>query len=285
LHLNKEPQQLAEIAPQVPTDFAQVVHKMMQKKPENRYQSITELQESLKKILSKMEFDAQENSTDTFSTASWNSAKIRILPAGSSYETQSDSSSTKESILSKMDSLLDKSPTYLFVIGFALALVVGAAASYARIYAYDPVFAVTPFQDSVPKMNTIAEQWVLACELGTEESWLAVIDFDGDSQPTNIMHRSTWEWKAMQQLAICYMKNGNTDKAFEIFREFADDAPEYWPYYRAFGCAGLYWYFAKKNDPIMMGAALGEFYQIQQENYDDIINEIFIEAKKVRDKP
>jgi hypothetical protein len=132
---------------------------------------------------------------------------------------------------------------------------------------------------SVEKADSIAEQWIIACNLETEEGWKSVLSFD-DSDET----RSLWKYRALQQLALLYMKKGEMEKVFNVFLTFAE-FPDYSPQARSFGYAGLFWYHVKQGNTNMANEALADYLTISYKfHVDEPTYQVFSEATSLREE-
>ena len=166
--------------------------------------------------------------------------------------------------------------SFFLVVGIAMFLL-GMVAAYAKKQV-TAVHLPPPQSGSVAaKMDSIAAQWIYASQLETEEGWQSVLDFD-DSE----VGQSIWKYKALQQLALLYISKEETEKAYEIFLTFAE-FPDYDPHARAFGYAGLSWYYAKQGYPSMAKVHLGHFSLIASSirGYDEPTYKILGEATQL----
>jgi hypothetical protein len=99
----------------------------------------------------------------------------------------------------------------------------------------------------VPRQANAAAQFLYASQVGTEETWRAVIDYFPDKR--------SWVCHAKRKLAGIYLKEDNDQEAMKIFKEFASlDASE--PELRAYGLAGECWILTTKQHKYHESATL-----------------------------
>ncbi len=268
LHLNKRPEPILSLCPDVPPRLAEIVHKMIEKSPANRYQTIPELLDDLKKLHAEL----QSGSGSGQLMSDWDNVRFATLTRSNT--ALSEVKQRLEKTM-QLEALKRRRWSRLVLFSLFAAFLLGMIAAYAKIQARTLRLPLPAVAESVPKMSTIAEQWILACRLGNEDGWKSVIDYYPDQ-------KSNWERKAKQQLALLYMKEERAGKAYAIFQEFAD-LPDYEPNLRAFGYAGFIWYYAKKNDNPMLNDALYNFSMVVHPNWENDIpaNTVYAEAMKV----
>ena len=267
MHLNKQPQNLREINPQIPEQLSDVVHRMIEKSPDKRYQSIPELLDDIRKILTEL----GDSNVDLGPSGVWNDAGI-ILPVAGDDSMLSVRSRLQNSM--QMEKLPARKGTKygLFAALLLGALFLGMISAYAKYQTQMFRLPQPSNESAVQRRNTLAEQWILACHLDSEEGWKSVIAFASDEAKQN------WEKKAKQQLAVFYMKNDEPDKTLAIFQEF-EDMPDTEPYSKAFGTAGIFWYYAKQKDRVWASEALAKLlYNPLSFEYDELTSYVLSKA-------
>ncbi len=280
LHLNKAPEPLQYACPDAPPKLIEIVHRMIEKSPDKRYQTIPNLLDDIKSLL-KESFEDTLDSTrfnHVGGTNGWNSDPGISIPIplvetdGSLHQAMRHLEQSMR--LEKLSHGPKRSPRWI-VFYTICALLFGVLLAFAKMHASTPHFP-PPDGDTVPKMDSIAAQWITASQLGTEEGWKSVISYEGEESA-----KSIWGYKAKQQLAIFYMKKNESEKAFEIFLSFADQ-PDYEPYAKSFGWAGLFWYYAKWGYPVRTNEALTNFLTVSSaipsHTLDEPTNFVFDEA-------
>ena len=281
LHLNKLPEPLHSLGLESPPKLLDIVHRMIEKTPDKRYQTLGELLDDLKTLLKEsfadnLELPSQENGngwrTDPGLATPIPLTHFRNSPSVEATRHLEKSMRLEKSVRRK------KTPFFFLAVGI-VAVLCGMTAALARKQA--PLFHFPPPQSgsSVNKMNSIAGQWIFACNLLTEEGWKSVIAFDGSEEI-----RNRWQYSAWQQLALLYMRTEEMDKAFDIFLTFAE-FPDYEPQARSFGYAGLCWYYAKQGNKSMAENELTNFLIVSYDfrSLDEPTNKVFDEAMRLRE--
>lgn len=217
-HLKKPPEPLENLRPDLPPALCRIVHKMLAKAPDKRYQSARELLRDLHQI--QLEHFGSQWSDEVML---WDSAPA-AAPAAPSID-----------VAQRLDSLMKTSsitrlprPRWSWWITAGLtAFALGAGAAY-YLTAQPPLLAHSNGR-LVARQDNVFRQYLYAIELGTEEAWQAVIDYFPD--------RPYWGYRAKQQLARLYLYDQRLEQAMAIFKEFAAlDRME--TELRAYGLAG-----------------------------------------------
>lgn len=217
-HLKQEPAPLEKIRGDLPPLLCRIVHKMMAKDPERRYQSAQAILKDLRRVTEDTEARAEQPTTDS------------EMPA------VADAEPSRRNIIVRMLAglwrLPDRSLGRQLWVVVALAILVGGASAgvgwVTRVP--DPLAAPLPRATGVEKKDKAASQYFYALNLKDNlEAWQAVVnDFPA---PTDKLYRDY----AKQQLATLYLGKRRFDEAQEIFEEFAGYKE---PNFRAFGIAG-----------------------------------------------
>jgi len=216
-HINREPKSLDQGRPDLPPGLVRIVHKMLAKKPDDRYGSATLLLRDLRKLQSENLGEAwPEDLTD------WN------LPTAA---TSSNAEMTRQlDGLMKtvaMDRVASRTRRWLWV-SVAVALLLGGGIGYLlrepNLVAVGATGGAT-----VARQENVMRQWFFASQVGTEDAWRSIIEYFPKNQ--YMVHR------AQQQLARIYLREGRYRQAMAIFEELAalgdgDDD------FRAYGLAG-----------------------------------------------
>ncbi|NQT15958.1 MAG: serine/threonine protein kinase [Planctomycetes bacterium] len=222
-HLNKSPESLENARSDLPPALCRIVHKMLAKAPENRYQSARELLRELRQL--QLEHLDEEWPDDL---PGWDSADLETAGISLHETTQ------------QLDALMkDAARTHsgrplwvLWAVGILTAFFLGSVLAFFTTRE-SPLLAQTgDGPPSVPEYETVGSQWAYAMHVDTEEGWQAVIDRFPDT--------AYWVNRAKKQLAWLHLQHDDFVRAMEIFKElaFLDESQ---PELRAFGLAGQYW--------------------------------------------
>lgn len=224
-HLKSEPRKLEELRPDLPAALCRIVHRMMEKQPQNRYASAREMVRDLRTLPIAQDGD----------DASWTaeldqqSALEESVAAGLQSATRQLDTlmKTQAMVLRKRDSRLKP-----LVIGVLAAFVLGGAAAGVRAWR-EPRILQPLDRARVPKRESAEAQLASALASAlwpgpdTEER-LKSVEF---YYPNDKYHVD----RARQELARYYWKQGRTDEASALFDQFAGMLNED---YQAFGLAG-----------------------------------------------
>ena len=164
----------------------------------------------------------------------WESASVQIPASARSEATQ------------RLQTLMRAAPAQprgrsrlaFWVIAALAASLLGSLAAYWATVDRFLLADVANRPRQVPRQPNVAAQFLYASQVGTEETWRAVIDFFPDKRP--------WVCHAKQKLAGICLKEDKDREAMKIFKEFAAlDASE--PELRAYGLAGECWILTTKQ--------------------------------------
>jgi eukaryotic-like serine/threonine-protein kinase len=222
-HLKRQPDPLENHRPDLPPALCRMVHKMMAKAPEHRYQSAQELLRELRQL------------QQTFSTEDW---PEDLLPWDSGAVEATDTSLNEAT--QKLDGLMktaalaasDRPHWKLWTLGGVAACLVGlglAAIPMLRPPLLSGIEITTP---PPPKYDTPLRQFLYAKQIDSEEAWQSVIEYFGDKPAAEYYVN-----KARQSLALIYLREGSNKEALEQFKALAALDPSE-DDLRAFGLAG-----------------------------------------------
>jgi serine/threonine-protein kinase len=244
-HLKKQPTRLENQRPDLPPGLCRVVHKMLAKAPEHRYQSPHELLKDLRALhFEQAGVEWPEELPD------WDTTEFE--PVLSRQET----TQRLQTLMAAATSKSAGRRWFWWVAGSLAAFVCGAVLALATVrepHLLGPPPVVKPRED-------IRSQFYFALLVGTEEAYQAVLDYFPDGDP-NILN------SARRQLVFKYLLGKNYDKALEILERFAS-ADTQDPELRAFGLAGEYWVLTRREEYEKAADALSEFWPIRSELKD-----------------
>ncbi len=261
-HVNKQPESLERLRPDIPQALARIVHQMIEKQSDKRFATFPELQRELR-LLFLMHFhneDAAKRLPD------WNIFRLD--------KTDAKLLATTEKLRNLMQTenrLRRRRPLIYRLIVFAIVLLVGGVFGYWRIYAA-PNLLHAPKRDGIPKRANVAEQWMYACKLDSVDGWTSVVD--------DFPEEDFWVRKAKRQLVRYYLRIDDSFGPLTIFHDFSElsdaDAND-----RAIGLAGLAWYAAEnRSDPNIAIEYLQQVIELKPSFADPLLVQLIDAANK-----
>jgi serine/threonine-protein kinase len=226
-HVRSQPEPLAERRPDLPLELCAVVHKMLAKKPADRYPNARELLRELRSVSTGKPVE----DASTIITAAQPVASLAPRPA----LTQPAVSETTQrlSVLMHTQTLAVRRRRHWWqwvAAAAVAAFIVGALGAWLR---RQPFLLDAPAAETtattIERRDSALEQYLYAVQLGTEAGWKSV----GRYFPNDKKYLP----RAQQQLAELYLQQDNFAAALKIFQDFAH-ADEVERSYRAFGLAG-----------------------------------------------
>ncbi len=221
-HLKKRAEPLENLRPDLPPALARVVHKMLAKKPVDRYQTARELLKELHRLqVEHLEDD-------------WPEELPGLETAGVEFGDTSLAETTQQ-LNALMKTTAYRTPGWrwraLRAAGLVAVFLAGGALAY--VTTSEPFLLAKAEEQaaSVPRRENGGAQYWYANRENTEEAWLSVEQHFPDD--------TFWVQRSKQQLARYYLVHKQYSKAMEIFEEFANlSGPD--EAQRAFGLAGQF---------------------------------------------
>jgi len=212
-HLQGSPPPLEQSRPDLPPLLCRIVHKMMSKKPEDRYPEAQAILADLERVeqegmnpASRPSEVSQRPAPAVLSVGTWKRTLDRLWHAA--------------------DAAPQRQLQYFALAAVCCALL-GAGWGWAR-RPQNPLNAARLAQTVVPDKGTAAAQFFYAMNVNDEAAWKAVEKY----YPNDRLECQ----RASQQLAMMYLSQSRNQDALEIFDQFA--AHETGDAERAFGLAG-----------------------------------------------
>jgi len=206
-HLHKEPTPLESLCPHLPVGLCRVVHKMLAKSPQQRYCSPQELLSDLAKLEDQIRGRGSQEE-ELVCTAG---PPISVGPGPETLE-----------VLTQRVSMLMRQERGKRAIRWAWRIVwLGGiiCAFWGGIWwgfwlgERPSLVADTPPPNVlIPQQESALRQWFYAAELNTEEAWQSVIEY--------FPEKPYLVFRAKQQLARLYLREGRYTEAMKIFEEF-----------------------------------------------------------------
>jgi eukaryotic-like serine/threonine-protein kinase len=248
-HLKKQAEPLENHRPDLPPALCRMVHKMMAKAPEHRYQTAQELLRELRQL------------QQTHSTEEWPDD----LPVWDSGATEATGTSLNE-ITQKLDGLmkteamaiLDRPRWTFWIAGAVAACLVGVAVAVIPLWRPPLLAGVESGPPPAHRYDTPLHQFLFAKQVDTEESWQSVLEYFGDKPGA-----AYYVNRARQNLALLYLREGSNDEALEQFKALASLDPSDEADLRAFGLAGQCGILTMEGKYKESSVVLGELLPIQ----------------------
>jgi serine/threonine-protein kinase len=217
-HINRQPRPLEDLRPDLPTSLCRVVHQMLAKKTDQRFNSAQELLRELRRIQTEHLGDQWPEDLP-----GWDVGVPELSTLSCAHLTR------QLDVLMKSEPRFRSSPRRILLLASVIlaAMVMSGLVAHALV-AEAPLLAPDS-GSSIPHEPTALRQWMYASQVGTEEAWKSVVNYTPKNE--YLVRR------AQQQLARLYLREGTHDQAMALFQEFAslgkgDEE------FRAFGLAG-----------------------------------------------
>jgi serine/threonine-protein kinase len=215
-HLKNEPKRLEILRPDLPEGLCRIVHKMLAKKPEERYQRALDLLKDLRAI--KIEGLDQDW---VAALPGFNSADLTLASAGRMEATQQLDRVLRSELRSGPQGWSIGSLAWTIAGLVLLGLVSGTA--LALINRPQPLLPVTqPGKLKVKRFKTVREQYAYAQlpNHNPEEAWQAVTEYfppviDG----AKVAENQRYAWLAMRGLAGYYLSHNRLAEALKQYEE------------------------------------------------------------------
>ncbi len=195
-HLKKEPRPLADRCPHLPEDLCRIVHKMLAKDPQARYQSAAQLSADLRRLQSPQS-DSEPR------------------PDEIAVPEQAVASTTQrlQAMMNVAGQARGRRLGWGGRVAAALAaFAVGAAAALLATRDRSSLAEFKPDHPPIPQQDSVLRQWYYAAELGTEDAWWSVIEY--------FPEKTYMVFRAKQQLARIFLRQGRYEEATALFEEF-----------------------------------------------------------------
>jgi len=243
-HLKSEPRKLEEIRPDLPTGLCRIVHRMMEKKPQNRYASAREMLRDLRALPIAADGD----------DASWTAEFDQQSALEESVAAGLQSATCRLDTLMKTQAIVlrtHKSRLRPLLIAVLAAFVLGGAVAGVRAWR-EPRILKPSDEIRVPRRESAELQLASAMASAmwpgpdTEEK-LKAVEFYYRNDKYHVD-------RARQELARYYWREGRIDEASALFDQFAGMLNED---YQAFGLAGQSLVYTKRGKFAEASEAIG----------------------------
>ncbi|MDR1485290.1 MAG: serine/threonine protein kinase [Planctomycetaceae bacterium] len=270
-HVNTEPAPIESIRLDVPLNLCKIIHRMIEKEPEKRFQSFNEIRVELRPFFSAPVLGGDVNLPNKSDFGKIDPIDKKII----------ERAGYLQSVLNN-EKQIGFLRRILFVFLFFMCLIfVGVLLGYVHVVSMpNPLHVPTVLETR--RYDTVEEQWVYACILDSPEAWVSVIEYFPDAD-------YYWKRKAKRQLIRYYFQSGdhgNPAMLLPLFQEFAQlsgvDEQD-----RALGVVGLAWYTAEvaevneKEKIEIASDYLLQFYELDFAYSDPLLIQILDAAKKI----
>ena len=232
-HLKKEAEMLESLRPDIPPPLARIVHRMMAKSPNDRFQSIRQLKLEMKQLHAKFFVDSEISET----LADWEALPLDVVDSSLNTLTNKLQATMifETSLLKKRRRLwpILLAGLLLFFVG---AVIGGQQESPEKFLRLDEQSL-----EKIDRQQDVCQQWVYAMRLQTPRAWKSVFEYWNDNNMTLM---------AKQQLAWYYYRSRMPEQAEEYFAELANLEPSSNSDLVRFGRAGLTWVAKMQGDTV-----------------------------------
>jgi serine/threonine-protein kinase len=213
-HLRNEPKRLEVLRPDLPDGLCRIVHKMLAKKPEERYQRAVDLLRDLKGLqIPGLDEDWVSD------LPGFTSADLALGAAGRLAATQQLDRLLQEHLKSRPRRR--PLPAVLAAIAALVLAAFGIGATVAVRTHKDLLDSSGVEQPKVKKLESVKEQYFFAqiAREDQEAAWKAVA---GNFPPSASAENMRYSRLALKGLARYYLDNGRYSEALPLYKELAD---------------------------------------------------------------
>jgi eukaryotic-like serine/threonine-protein kinase len=222
-HLQNEPRRLEDLRSDLPGGICRIVHKMIAKRPQDRYQNATELLRELRTV-------QIEGADESWAAGieDWNLPEIAALSASLSEATQQLAAVIGPQSRPRWKRL--GMPAAAMILGGLLLGVLSARISQPAALLQVPSNNLV----AVERQPTVRDQYFHAISIGSEEAWLSIAKY---FPPSESEENQYYALRGLQRLAELYQEAGALDRALECYRELA--SPQFDDLFRDLRASGL----------------------------------------------
>jgi serine/threonine-protein kinase len=262
-HLQHEAQRLEDLRSDLPNGLCRIVHKMLAKRPQDRYQNATELLRDLRTV----QIEGADQSWAA-GLEDWNLPEIAALSANLTEATQQLAAVMGQSKRSRWTRLY--LPAAAMILAGLLLGVIFAAASQPP-----PLLQVPENHlEAVERQETVRDQYFHAISIGSEEAWLSIAKY---FPPAESEENQYYALRGTQRLAELYQETGDLNQALECFKELASPEVDD-PYFRATGFAGLANVYLARGEVVKAQQQLPPLVQLFPDLPRDVRQTLFDEV-------
>jgi eukaryotic-like serine/threonine-protein kinase len=219
-HVKQDAAILADLRPDLPPELPAVVHKMMSKRPEDRYESAAALLKDLRKIPIDFEGD-WEQLIDKLAFEETIGRGVETVPESRLAATQQ-----LAALMSGQRTRFWQ--TWKFWIYAALLLVVGISSGVVYALNNPPIDLLNDVQisDVVPKLENAKQQYRYARWQRSEKAWIAVSEYFDEAETQTdssgeVIDNGFYIRQAQENLGRYYLDEYQLEKAERVYEYLA----------------------------------------------------------------
>ncbi len=274
-HLNKTPEPLIDLRPDLPPILCQIVHKMMARNPDDRYPDAQAILNDLRRV-SKMLKDPADD------TAEISLPEIAQASSGKSQPAKTRSINTRRLPSLPSIAFLNQSLKKQLAMFAVAALLIGSASAALGWWMRpgNPLAAPRPQNGSPTPAESFEKRYFEASTRNDEEdAWQAVVDY-----PNATTAQQRIQLSAKERLAIIRLKKGDFPEAEALFTDlvtysYQDER------LKAVGLAGLAILAALKEDYRESQRILeGELRSLQRHLNGELRGDLQETVRRMRDR-
>jgi eukaryotic-like serine/threonine-protein kinase len=223
-HLHNEPTRLESVRPDIPSGLCRIVHKMLAKNPQDRFQKPADMLRELRTLTIDGLGDEWQPETSGWSTT-------EML---STVEGRMEATQMLATVLLEHRAIRARRQRWrLAALGLILAIPLGVSAAY--VFRPKPLLTPTAPKDSqIPRKESAELQYWYAVFSPSEEAWKAVAEYFPPSQDAINLN---WSRMASYRLGEYYLNENELEKALKTYQELAS-LEETFQEFRAVGLVG-----------------------------------------------
>lgn len=287
-HLNERPRPITELRPDVPEGLAKLVHRMLEKNPNDRPDSmgalLTELRAARRDYADVSHSESSFESLTSYAGGVRGSNGVSTVSNSTGLENGEKSGDDGDFIFFQTDdergvfqqtlhttnisldwqtSVVKLNKTVrensrfwsrksFAIVGcvLGLAFLLGGAILLLRNRVVAASDSEPPL--TIQRYDTVEEQYVFALQLGTVDAWKSVGEYFPDDE--------YWTTHALRQLAYAYVEEKNVKDAEDVFKTLLTKAPQ-GPGSEQYGLIGLAWVAAFNGD---FGASMATLSELNE---------------------
>ena len=247
-HVNKEPPRLDDRRSDLPVGLCRVVHRLLAKRPEDRYPTAGDVIKDLRGLpISGLD------ETWPLADEAWEASG-----AGSPSNSRTEATQQLAVMMQREAEVRGRRGIRARVVGMLLlAFLLGGIAAWTR--RPPPLLAIAEGElPSVERQATVRDQYLHAAELNSEEGWQSVSRY---FPPNDNEQHQYYALRAQQRLAELYLHNDDLDQALRAYERLAG-AEVADLQFRAIGLSGLANVYILRDEQSLAHQKLAAFVQL-----------------------
>jgi eukaryotic-like serine/threonine-protein kinase len=278
-HLKQEPTRLEDLLPELSPGLCRIVHRMLAKSPQDRYQKAIDILKDLRTLqIPGLEADWAAD------LPGWTQTESALHIEGRLAATQQLS----RLLRSQHAGPGRTTPAWaaLLLLGL-IALGLAAGGTAAWISRPGPLLAAPSDPLKIKKLDGVEEQYVFAqmAKDDQEAAYLAVAEY---WPPADNSVNQRHAWLAKKGLAFLYLRNDRLDEAGKLYGDLAALDPQEEPILRLAGIAGLAVIYDRlsdqRDDDTALFTCLATLYNKTDEELRQLGDALYTAVTEVLDK-